>query len=98
MFESFKIGKDASNCGPMTKSNGKAKSKAVVMKEFSGELVRISARTMESNFSYDQLQQLYNALFPSGSASIPFPDLLESLNHHGQVLKKPGNVYKLCIS
>lgn len=98
MFECFKTGKDSANVGPSMKSNGKAKSKAVVIKEFSSELVKISARTMESNFSYDQLNQLYSALFPSGSASISFPDLLESLNHHGQVLKKPGNVYKLCIS
>lgn len=99
MFECFKNIKDGNNYNAsIAKSNGKAKSKSVVMKEFSSELVRISARTMESNFSYDQLQQLYNTLFPQGSALISFPDLLESLNHHGHVLKKPGNIFKLCIS
>lgn len=97
MFECFKNMKGVGNV-PISKSNGKAKSKSVVIKEFSAELIKISARTMESNFTYDQLNQLYTALFPSGSASITFPDLLESLNHHGQVLKKPGNIYKLCIS
>ena len=97
MFECFKNIKGEGN-GPMPISNHKAKSKSVVIKEFSAELVRISSRTMESNFTYDQLNQLYAALFPAGSAAISFPDLLESLNHHGQVLKKPGNIYKLCIS
>lgn len=97
MYECFKNMKGGNNV-PISKSNGKAKSKSVVIKEFSSELIKISARTMESNFTYDQLNQLYITLFPSGSASITFPDLLESLNHHGQVLKKPGNIYKLCIS
>jgi len=95
MFECFK---NIKGNVTISKSNGKAKSKSVVIKEFSSELIKISARTMESNFTYDQLNQLYSVIFPSGSSSITFPDLLESLNHHGQVLKKPGNIYKLCIS
>ena len=95
MFECFK---NIKGNVTISKPNGKAKSKSVVIKEFSSELIKISARTMESNFTYDQLNQLYSVIFPSGSSSITFPDLLESLNHHGQVLKKPGNIYKLCIS
>lgn len=95
MFECFK---NIKGNVQISKSNGKAKSKSVVIKEFSSELIKISSRTMESNFTYDQLNQLYSAIFPSGSTSISFPDLLESLNHHGHVLKKPGNIYKLCIS
>lgn len=98
MFECFKSIKDASNSVKPSSNRGKAKSKSVVTKEFMNELIKISARTMESNFSYEQLQQLFSALFPSGSASISFSDLLESLNHHGQILKKPGNIYKLCVS
>lgn len=100
MFECFKSIKDAGCTSSKTSSfnNGKAKSKSVVIKEFMNELIKVSARTMESNFSYEQLQQLYLALFPSGNSSISFPDLLESLNHHGQILKKPGNIYKLCVS
>jgi hypothetical protein len=101
MFECFKNMKKGGNENiSISKLNGKSKSKSVVIKEFSAELIKISARTMESNFTYDQLNQLYMALFPSGSGStsISFNDLLESLNHHGQVLKKPGNIYKLCIS
>lgn len=91
MFECFKNVDNPRNA----KSLGKPKSKSVMIKEFSGELARISLKTRETNFSYDQLRQLYNSLFPSGSASLSFPDLLESLNHHGQILKKPGNIY--CI-
>lgn len=105
MFECFKNMKKGGNENiSISKLNGKSKSKSVVIKEFSAELIKISARTMESNFTYDQLNQLYMELFPSGSGSgsgstsISFNDLLESLNHHGQVLKKPGNIYKLCIS
>ena len=98
MFECFKKNRETGSIPSKSSLNGKAKSKSVVMKEFSAELVKISARTMESNFSYDQLNQLYTALFPGGSTAINFIDLLESLNHHGQVLKKPGNIYKLCIS
>lgn len=103
MFECFKNMKKGGNENiSISKLNGKSKSKSVVIKEFSAELIKISARTMETNFTYDQLNQLYMALFPSGSGSgstsISFNDLLESLNHHGQVLKKPGNIYKLCIS
>lgn len=97
MFECFKSSKDSASL-PKSNNNGKAKSKSVVTKEFMNELIKISAHTMESNFSYDQLQQLYLVLFPSGISSISFPDLLESLNHHGKILKKPGNIYKLCVS
>ena len=95
MFECFKSTEnDAYALHSQTpRALGKPRSKTVMIKEFSVELEKISARTKETNFSHDQLKQLYNSLFPAGSASISFPDLLESLNHHGQILKKPGNVY-----
>lgn len=101
MFECFKSASNAPTNGSNSsalRANGKAKSKPVVIKEFSAELVRVSARTMESNFTFDQLNQLYAAMFPPGSSSITLADLLESLNHHGHILKKPGNIYKLCIT
>lgn len=99
MFECFKKN-NAESIGPSAslRNGKKPKSKSVTIKEFTSELTKISARTMESNFTFDQLNQLFETLFPIGTSSISFPDLLESLNHHGQILKKPGNVYKLCIS
>lgn len=97
MFECFKINENDSMHIQNSRSFGKPKSKSVMIKEFSAELARISSRTRETTFTFDQLRQLYNALFPSASASasISFSDLLESLNHHGQILKKPGNIYCL---
>lgn len=100
MFECFKsvgVGLTPNNI-IISKFDGKAKSKSVVMKEFLAEIIKISARTMESNFSFDQLNQLYNVLYSSGASAISFNDLLDSMNHHGQLLKKPGNIYKLCIT
>lgn len=95
MFECFKNTESNSMHIASSRSFGKTKSKAVMIKEFSAELEGISSRTKETSFSHEQLRQLYNALFPKGLASISFPDLLESLNHHGQILKKPGNIYCL---
>ena len=95
MFECFKSTENESMHIPTPRALGKPKSKSVMIKEFSAELERISSRTKEINFSHDQLRQFYNSLFPTGLASISFPDLLESLNHHGQILKKPGNIYCL---
>lgn len=97
MFECFKNVESTSN-NNFSKFNGKIKSKSVVLKEFSAEIVKISARTMESNFTYDQLSQLFNTLYSPGASAISFNDLLDSMNHLGQLLKKPGNIYKLCIS
>ena len=99
MFECFQnIGANGSSPSSRSNGGGKAKSKSIVIKEFSSELIKISTRTMESNFSHDQLNRLFDTMFPSGSSAISFPDLLESLNHYGQILKKPGNVYKLCVT
>ena len=95
MFECFKSTESDSMHIQPSRTLAKPKSKSVMIKEFSTELGRISSRTKETKFSFDQLRQLYNTLFPSASASISFPDLLESLNHHGQILKKPGNIYYL---
>lgn len=95
MFECFKDTENNSMQIPTSRSLGKTKSKAVMIKELSAELVRISSRTKETSFTHEQLKQLYSALFPTGIPSISFPDLLESLNHHGQLLKKPGNIYCL---
>lgn len=95
MFECFKNTENSSMNVPNPRSFGKPKSKMVMIKEFSAELERISSRTKDTSFTHEQLRQLYNALFPTGPASISFPDLLESLNLHGQIIKKPGNIYCL---
>lgn len=92
MFECHRSGNPGSR--PPAKS-GRPKSKAAMIKEYIEELMRISGRTGESLFSTEQLQQLFQALFSSQTTSVTFTELMEALNHHGYVLRKPGGQYKL---
>lgn len=97
MFECFKKQPDTDKKNNMTFSKDRIKSKNVVMKEFLTGLSKIISQTGDNDFSLEQLNRLYSELFPPGAASITFNDLMESLNHHGHVLKKPGNMFKTCL-
>ena len=72
----------------------KPKSKATLLKEFAAELNRIALNTAQSTFTHAQLSELFSAKFGAES-SISLNEVLEAMNHHGHLLKKPGNQYKL---
>lgn len=60
-------------------------SKQAGLKRFVTELIRISSRTGEIDFTLQQLQALYDTL---GVREIVFRDLLDLLNEHGYILKR----------
>lgn len=102
MFECFRERSVQPNgaIGSVPRPGGKAKGKTAMVKEFVAELMRVSGRTGECNFSADQLNQMYQAMYQNGNVTVTvtFTDLVDALNHHGYVIRKPGNIYKLCIT
>jgi hypothetical protein len=96
MLEMFR--REGGQQGPSsaaTTKTGKPKSKSAVIKEFVDELMRISGRTGESVFEQEQLSQVFHAIYARHPTAITFTELLEALNLHGYVLRKPGNRYQL---
>ncbi len=74
----------------------KPKSKPALIKEFAAELNRIALNTSQSTFTQAQLAQVFTAKFGEEAAlSGSLNEILEAMNHHGHLLKKPGNLYKL---
>lgn len=74
---------------------GKPKSKSAIIKEFAAELNRVAMNTRESTFTHSQLTQLFQVKFGETNTTVSLSEILESMNHHGHLLKKPGNIYKL---
>ena len=74
----------------------KPKSKPALIKEFAAELNRLALNTAQSTFTLPQLAQVFAAKFgPAEELSVTLNEVLEAMNHHGHLLKKPGNQYKL---
>jgi hypothetical protein len=51
--------------------------------------------TAHSTFTHAQLSQLFTVKFGEESSLMNLNEILEAMNHHGHLLKKPGNQYKL---
>lgn len=83
-----------SNTTSSNTNKSKPKSKSAMIKEFAAELNRIAINTRESTFTLPQLTQLFQVKFGEPQ-SVSLSEILESMNHHGHLLKKPGNIYKL---
>ncbi|PJF18450.1 DNA helicase MCM8 [Paramicrosporidium saccamoebae] len=69
-------------------------SKTGGMKKFVSELIKISSRTGETEFTTQQLQALFDVL---KITELPFGELLDALNENGYLLKKSTG-YRLLVT
>jgi DNA helicase MCM8 len=73
---------------------GSGNSKSARVKNYVSELITISSRTGETEFTTEQLQALYNTM---KIEQVSFRDLLDALNEHGYLLKRASK-YRLLVT
>lgn len=74
--------------------------KSGFVKRFITDVVNISSKTGQSTFSESQLQQVFDTL-QGGNDHCPdlrFSELVDTLNQQGVLLRKPGSLFKLCVT
>lgn len=69
-------------------------SKSSALKRFASELIKVSSRTGDIDFTKTQLQTLFDAL---KITELTFRDLLDALNENGYLLKR-SDCYRLLIT
>lgn len=73
---------------------GRPGSKSSALKRYASELIKVSSRTGDIDFTRDQLQAIFDVM---NITELGFRELLDALNEHGYILKR-NQGYRLIVT